>query len=137
VIWRFALGRAQSMLLPAAGQKGSGLRPGVLLKNVLNLVPELAAFANLELRVVYNKDSSNVGPVEWKKLAMLLHRERDNYDAFLIIHGTDTMSYTASALSLMLVRGSFAWAAGLEQSECMHASLRRARACRRDSASPS
>lgn len=86
-----------------AGQKGSGLRPGTLLKNVLNLVPELAAFANLELRVVYNKDSSNVGPADWKKLAMLLHKERDNYDAFLVIHGTDTMSYTASALSLMLV----------------------------------
>lgn len=75
----------------------------MLLKNVLNLVPELSAFANLELRVVYNKDSSNVGPADWKKLATVLHKDRDNYDAFLVIHGTDTMAYTASALSLMLV----------------------------------
>jgi L-asparaginase/Glu-tRNA(Gln) amidotransferase subunit D len=35
---------------------------------------------------------------------MVLHKEREHYDAFLIIHGTDTMAYTASALSLMLVR---------------------------------
>ena len=32
----------------------------------------------------------------------MLHRQRDNYDAFLVVHGTDTLSYTASALSLML-----------------------------------
>jgi L-asparaginase len=78
-----------------------------LLDNVLSLVPELAAFANLELKVVYNKDSSNCGPAEWRKLATMLHEARDFYDAFLVIHGTDTMAYTASALSLMLVCGSF------------------------------
>ena len=71
---------------------------------MLQLVPEVAAFANLELRVVFNKDSSNVGPTEWAHLARLLDRERDAYDAFLIIHGTDTMAFTAAALSLMLVR---------------------------------
>jgi Asparaginase, N-terminal len=87
-----------------AGSKGSGLRPGTLLKNVLALVPELSAYANLELQVVYNKDSSNVGPRDWKRLASILHKCRPNYDAFLVIHGTDTMAYTASALSLMLVR---------------------------------
>lgn len=76
----------------------------MLLANVLTAVPELSAYANLELRVVYNKDSSNVGPKEWTQLAKLLHKERDNYDAFLVVHGTDTMSYTAAALSMMLVR---------------------------------
>lgn len=45
-----------------AGSKDSGLRPGALLANVTKLVPELAAFANLDLRVVYNRDSSNCGP---------------------------------------------------------------------------
>ena len=94
----------QQMLLWAAGSKGShGLRPGTLLKNVLKMVPELRAFANLELKVVYNKDSSNCGPKEWKQLATTLHDARDYYDAFLVIHGTDTMAYTAAALSLMLV----------------------------------
>ena len=36
------------------------------------------------------------------KLARLLHQNRDAYDAFLIVHGTDTMAYTAAALSFML-----------------------------------
>lgn len=43
------------------------------------------------LQVVYNRDSSNVGPADWARLARLLHKHRDDYDAFLIIHGTDTM----------------------------------------------
>jgi L-asparaginase/Glu-tRNA(Gln) amidotransferase subunit D len=34
----------------------------------------------------------------------MLHEAREFYDAFLVVHGTDTMAYTASALSLMLVR---------------------------------
>lgn len=53
---------------------------------------------------MYNKDSSNCGPAEWKRLARMLHEAREFYDAFLVVHGTDTMAYTASALSLMLVR---------------------------------
>ena len=56
--------------------------------------------------MIYNKDSSNCGPAEWKQLAQTLHAARDKYDAFLVVHGTDTMAYTASALSLMLVRGA-------------------------------
>lgn len=43
---------------------------------------------------------------EWKRLAEAVHKARDAYDAFLVIHGTDTMAYTAAALSLMLVRPS-------------------------------
>ena len=34
---------------------------------------------------------------------MILHKKREMYDAFVIVHGTDTMSYTASALSLLLL----------------------------------
>ena len=74
-----------------------------MLSDLLNVVPELNAFANLHLKVAFNKDSSRVGPKEWIALAKLLHRNRKLYDAFLVVHGTDTMAYTASALSLMLL----------------------------------
>ena len=74
-----------------------------MLNNLLNVVPELNEFANLHLKVAFNKDSSRVGPREWVELAKLLHRSRAHYDAFLVVHGTDTMAYTASALSLMLL----------------------------------
>jgi L-asparaginase len=47
-------------------------------------------------------DSSDMGPEEWKIIANYIGKNYDNYDGFLILHGTDTMSYTASALSFML-----------------------------------
>jgi L-asparaginase len=47
-------------------------------------------------------DSSNVQPAFWVELAKLIEKEYASYDGFIILHGTDTMAYTASALSFML-----------------------------------
>lgn len=47
-------------------------------------------------------DSSDMGPKEWRMIAEWIHKNYDAFDGFLILHGTDTMSYTASALSFML-----------------------------------
>ena len=47
-------------------------------------------------------DSSDMGPNEWRMIAEWIHKNYDAFDGFLILHGTDTMSYTASALSFML-----------------------------------
>lgn len=47
-------------------------------------------------------DSSDMGPEEWKLIANYIFKNYDKYDGFLILHGTDTMSYSASALSFML-----------------------------------
>ena len=47
-------------------------------------------------------DSSDMGPEEWRVIANYIHKNYNDYDGFLILHGTDTMSYTASALSFML-----------------------------------
>jgi len=58
-----------------------------MLNNLLTAVPELRAFANLQLEIPFNLDSCRVGPAEWVKLAKILHRNRDAYDAFLIVHG--------------------------------------------------
>lgn len=46
-------------------------------------------------------DSSNVQPHNWVTLAELIRDKYDHYDGFVVLHGTDTMSYTASALSFM------------------------------------
>jgi len=85
------------------GSYKGGLRAGSMLENLLSVVPELKAFANLDLKVVFNMDSSRVGPTQWVQLAKILHAKKDMYDAFMIVHGTDTLAYTASALSLMLL----------------------------------
>jgi len=47
-------------------------------------------------------DSSDVHPPVWERLAILIKENYDNYDGFVILHGTDTMAYSASALSFML-----------------------------------
>ncbi|QQV01617.1 MULTISPECIES: asparaginase [Chryseobacterium] len=47
-------------------------------------------------------DSSDMGPAEWKIITNYIFKNYNDYDGFLILHGTDTMSYTASALSFML-----------------------------------
>ena len=46
-------------------------------------------------------DSSNMTPSFWVDIANIIEREYDNYDGFVVLHGTDTMAYTASALSFM------------------------------------
>ncbi|HKK37991.1 MAG TPA: asparaginase, partial [Cryomorphaceae bacterium] len=48
-------------------------------------------------------DSSNMGLEHWQKLAYMIYDNYDRYDGFVILHGSDTMAYTASALSFMFV----------------------------------
>ncbi len=47
-------------------------------------------------------DSSDVEPSFWQSLALLIQQRYDEYDGFVVLHGTDTMAYSASALSFML-----------------------------------
>ena len=47
-------------------------------------------------------DSSNIRPEHWVKMAQIIEDNYDNYAGFVILHGSDTMAYTASALSFML-----------------------------------
>lgn len=47
-------------------------------------------------------DSSNMNPLKWVKIATIIEENYQNFDGFVVLHGSDTMSYTASALSFML-----------------------------------
>lgn len=47
-------------------------------------------------------DSSNMNPLVWQQMASVIAHNYENYDGFVILHGSDTMAYTASALSFML-----------------------------------
>ncbi|GAB3012830.1 asparaginase [Spirosoma pulveris] len=84
--------------------KASGLIP-FDFDRVLDRVPELNRLdfdiTILTLQEVI--DSSNMKPAIWVELAQIIQDSYDEYDSFVILHGTDTMSYTASALSFMLV----------------------------------
>ncbi|MZP53864.1 MAG: L-asparaginase 1, partial [Bacteroidales bacterium] len=48
------------------------------------------------------KDSSDIDPVFWVRMAEIIEHNYDNYDGFVVLHGTDTMAYSASALSFMM-----------------------------------
>lgn len=69
------------------------------------LVPSLKRFGYLIDTISFTKpiDSSDVNPEFWQKLAGIIEREYLLYDGFVVLHGTDTMSYSASALSFMLI----------------------------------
>lgn len=71
---------------------------------ILEHLPTLKNLA-LELTVIsFDKpiDSSNIQPSHWQVLASLITEHYDTHDGFVVLHGTDTMAYTASALSFML-----------------------------------
>ena len=71
---------------------------------ILEEVPELRKFALKIDSYTFNPiiDSSDVEPALWQSLATLIRDRYDDYDGFVILHGTDTMAYSASALSFML-----------------------------------
>ncbi|MFL5728941.1 MAG: asparaginase [Cytophagaceae bacterium] len=73
-------------------------------KEILDKLPELHRF-ELEITIIsfeHPMDSSNMRPSHWIDLAKIIHTNYDTYDGFIVLHGTDTMAYTASALSFLL-----------------------------------
>ena len=82
---------------------GEGLAPdstNSLIRDALGAV----ASADYEIDVfpLFSIDSSNMQPEEWKKIGECVAQKRRGYDGIVITHGTDTMGYTASALTYML-----------------------------------
>ncbi|PKD44876.1 asparaginase [Rhodohalobacter barkolensis] len=69
-------------------------------------IPELSQVADLEAEKVFFEDSSDVNRSHWKLLAESIYQRYENYDGFVILHGTDTMAYTASALSFALLNSN-------------------------------
>lgn len=84
--------------------KESGTLVPFNFDGLLNRMPELNQLdCDIETYTLRNPiDSSNIQPSDWLDLAAKLESFYDDYDGFVILHGTDTMSYTASALSFLL-----------------------------------
>ena len=59
-------------------------------------------YYDISVQDVMCLDSSNIRPEEWQKIARHIYGEMDNYDGIVVSHGTDTMAYTASAVTFML-----------------------------------
>ena len=73
-------------------------------KNLLDKIPELEELDCHIHTISFEKpiDSSNMNPNYWVEIANIIESHYDAFDGFVILHGSDTMSYTSSALSFML-----------------------------------
>ncbi len=79
------------------------VHPALSTSDMVNAVPEIRELANIDARVLFSIFSENMDPAHWQELARAVAEEIDGgADAVIIPHGTDTMGYTAAALSFML-----------------------------------
>lgn len=78
------------------------LKPSVINENVWKYVPEITELAELESAFIYNIDSANISIENINEILKCLKNNYEKYDGFVVIHGTDTMAYCASAISFML-----------------------------------
>ncbi len=80
----------------------ASLAPGRFLDHLLEQVPELSQLASLSVEVPFNQDSACLEPSDILALAARVRRAGEDFDGFVIIHGTDTMAFTASVLGFLL-----------------------------------
>lgn len=79
-----------------------GLSPQISSEELLTYVPDAKDFCEIDTVQLFNLDSTNVCCEQWLGLAALIEKKYEYYDGFVICHGTDTMAYTAAALSYLI-----------------------------------
>ena len=88
----------------AMSAKGEGveLNPDNWAVTLYERIPELNELAVIDTYPLFFEDSSDLNSGHWVNLANCIDSHYEDYDGFVILHGTDTMAYTASALSFAL-----------------------------------
>ena len=79
------------------------VRPALTASDLYSVVPELTDVAQIDAQILLSLLSENITPVHWTEIAKTVSRQiSDGVDGVVIAHGTDTMGYTAEALSFAL-----------------------------------
>jgi len=65
----------------------------------LKIEEEIQDIVDMHFHVLFNKDSTNVVPSDWTKIAQFIYEKREEFDGFVVSHGTDTMHFSSSAVS--------------------------------------
>ena len=86
----------------ASKDSGQGLTPAITSQEILSYVPAIGQLCQVEAIQLMNLDSTNITPRHWQEMARAVEEHYDQYDGFVITHGTDTMAYTAAALSYLI-----------------------------------
>src|SRR5687768_8366052 len=101
--------RSRILIIYTGGTFGMSYdKEGVLIPFDFDyIVDQLPALKNLALAITAVSfetpiDSSNINPEHWQLISSIIYDQYNEHDGFVILHGTDTMAYTASALSFML-----------------------------------
>ena len=82
-----------------------GLTPELTPTQLLRYVPAISELCRVDCLSLFSLDSTNITPYHWLRTAEAIRERYADYDGFVISHGTDTMAYTAAALSY-LVQGA-------------------------------
>ena len=88
------------MMEPAL--EGSHVEDAFNLNELLEEIPEISKIAQIHTHNLFFEDSSNVYSHHWKQIIESVRTLYDHADGFVVLHGTDTMAYTASAVSFAL-----------------------------------
>ncbi|WP_445664751.1 asparaginase [Fodinibius sp. AD559] len=83
------------------GQKPT-LNPQKWTELMYQAIPELSKIADIKMERLFFEDSSDINKRHWAAIADFIRNNYEDYDGFVVLHGTDTMAYTASALSFAL-----------------------------------
>ena len=86
----------------ASKYTADGLAPQISAEELLEYIPEAKEFCTIDTVQPFALDSTNVCADHWLKLARLIESKYEFYDGFVLCHGTDTMAYTAAALSYLI-----------------------------------
>ncbi len=86
----------------ACGKTEQGLTPMLSPEEMLDLVPETREIAEIDTISPFLVDSTDISPSHWLTLSAILQENYEKYDGFVILHGTDTLAYTAAALSYLV-----------------------------------
>lgn len=90
----------------ASKQNEHGLTPGLSSDDIMSYIPQVKEVCHVDTLQVCNIDSTNVTPKHWVMLSETIEKHYGVYDGFVICHGTDTLAYTAAALSYMIQNSS-------------------------------
>ena len=79
-----------------------GLKPVITSEEILTYVPDSRHYCEIDSIQILNIDSTNIQPSHWLAVSKAIEEHYEEYDGFVITHGTDTMAYTAAALSYLI-----------------------------------
>ena len=86
----------------ACGHSEGGLTPLLSSEELLSHIPDAQKLCQITTIQAFSLDSTNMQPCHWLAIAQLIEEHYWDYDGFVICHGTDTMAYTAAALSYLV-----------------------------------